>query len=170
MRSILVFLAALLHASSLAEGFCFSEGRRGTYHRNQDVLDLVDVCNQLNGTYDRTQVKRFCATDKNQVSWGFELKMIGADTKRDISTRECMGGMTKELTCKEGRGGVTTYWNWRYKAKPNYVADECFPRPYWKPIDAYDPQDEPERYLCRVMPHSFLGCWDDSDSVPVPNH
>ncbi|CCF37100.1 hypothetical protein CH063_01630 [Colletotrichum higginsianum] len=169
MRSILLFLVALFHAS-FAAGFCFSEGRRGSFHKNQDVLDIVDVCNQLNGTYDRLQVKRFCATDKYQVSWGLELKMIGADIKRDISTRECMSGMAKQLMCKEGRGGVTTYWNWRYKAKPNYVGSECFPRPYWKPIDAYDPQDEPERYFCRVMQRNFLSCWDDSKSVPVPDY
>ncbi|KZL86052.1 hypothetical protein CI238_08039 [Colletotrichum incanum] len=158
-------LLPVLAQVALSLGYCFDEGREGAYIKDQNILNLEDICGQLNGTYDRLQVSRVCVTDKIHVSWSFELKMIGPQEKRSISINECMSGMTKQLMCEHGRGGLTTYWNWRYKVKPNY-GDTCFAPPYWKNINAYDPQDEPESYLCRVQPHRYMGCWDDQWSVP----
>ncbi|KAK1980429.1 hypothetical protein LZ30DRAFT_750750 [Colletotrichum cereale] len=151
-------LLAIIYHLSIAFGICYNNGRQGSYRRNQDVLDLRDICRQLSGKFDRLEVRRLCPTDKIGVSWSFELKMIGSGLTREISIEECMDGMTKELMCKADRGG-------RYKVKPNY-RDLCFDPPYWKPLGAHDEQDEPRYYQCHHKLNVWWACWNDEWSLP----
>ncbi|KAK1574419.1 uncharacterized protein LY79DRAFT_639844 [Colletotrichum navitas] len=158
-------LLAITSYFSIAFGLCYTNGRQGSYSRNQSILDLGDVCRQLSGKYNRLEAQRVCVTDKIDVSWSFELKMIGAGETREIDIEECMDGMKKELMCKPDRGGVHTYWNWRYKVKPG-SRNLCFEPPYWKPIGGYDPQDEPKWYTCHEKYAMPWYCWKDKYGLP----
>ncbi|KAK1961678.1 hypothetical protein LY78DRAFT_644437 [Colletotrichum sublineola] len=162
-------LLAIISHFSIASALCYTSGRLGSYRKNQDVLDLRDVCHQLSGTFKRLEVQRVCVTDKIDVSWSFELKMIGWGETRDIDIEECMDGMKKELSCRPDRGGVRSYWNWRYKVKPN-ERDQCFKPPFWKRLGAYDAQDEPKWYNCHNSWNLLRSCWKDEWSLPGYEH
>ncbi|KAK2053052.1 hypothetical protein LY76DRAFT_525433 [Colletotrichum caudatum] len=159
-------LVAVIAHLSVAFGLCYTNGRQGSYRRNQSVLDLRDVCRQLSGNFKRLEVQRLCVKDKIDVSWSFELKMIGSDETRDIDIEECMDGMKKELMCDTDRGGVRSYWNWRYKVKPSW-RDVCFEPPFWKRLGAYDPQDEPRWYNCHGKWSVWWYCWKDEYGLPA---
>ncbi|WDK23613.1 hypothetical protein CGRA01v4_14905 [Colletotrichum graminicola] len=176
MHASYILLAITFHFS-ITFGLCYTNGRRGSYRRNQSILDLRDVCRQLSGNFERLEVQRVCVTDKIDVSWSFELKMIGSGETREIDVEECLDGMTKEIMCPPDRGGVHTYWNWRYnifsgmdsnapeRVKPSY-RNRCFDPPYWKPLGDYDPQDEPKWYNCHHRLSIPWTCWKDDYSLP----
>ncbi|OHE99324.1 hypothetical protein CORC01_05365 [Colletotrichum orchidophilum] len=155
---------SVLASASLALAVCYPSGKQSMYDKDPGILDIEKVCKGLAGSYYRHQARRACIVDENRVTWGFELKFIGLDMNRDIAAKECMNGMDKEATC--AYGGIHSYWNWRYKATPN-VGTDCYPAPYWKPLHAYDPQDNPDVLRCRQAKGGVLKCWDDKQSIPA---
>ncbi|KAL2206784.1 hypothetical protein CC79DRAFT_1349646 [Sarocladium strictum] len=100
---------------------CFHTGESFGSSR-EAALDAAEYActSDLIGTYSKRETRVRCYGIGNGKSVKLTVGLTGknAPATRRIQFNECVDGLHKEIqNC--GRGGDTTYGNWRYRADPN---------------------------------------------------
>ncbi|RYO77859.1 hypothetical protein DL766_004894 [Monosporascus sp. MC13-8B] len=108
-----------LHA--MEKRACFKTGANFGNDQNAALNAARTACNgPLNGKYNKreTRVRCYNLSQSKHVMLTVGLTGRNAGSTRTIGSDECYNGLTKEIiNC--GKGGDTTYGNWRYRADPN---------------------------------------------------
>ncbi|KAH8696989.1 hypothetical protein GQ44DRAFT_665948 [Phaeosphaeriaceae sp. PMI808] len=104
---------------------CFSTGENFGGDRQAALNAAKQACEgPLKGKYQKreTAVKCYNIADKKHVIFTIGLSGPNAGSTRTLGSDECYNGLASEInSC--GKGGDTTYGNWRYRADVN--ANRC---------------------------------------------
>lgn len=96
---------------------CFKTGANYGNDQNAALNAVETACKgPLKGKYNKreTRVKCYNLSGDKSVKLTVGLTGSNAGSTRTIDRDECMNGLTKEVVnC--GKGGDTTYGNWRYR-------------------------------------------------------
>lgn len=108
-----------LHA--IEKRACFKTGASFGNDQSAALSAAWTACNNdFSGRYNKreTRVKCYNLSSNKQVKLTVGLTGPNAGSTRAIDERECYDGLSSEIfNC--GKGGDTTYGNWRYRADPN---------------------------------------------------